>query len=241
MARVTIAHISDLHVGSIYFEERLLKLAIEEINGRRPDIVVVGGDLTNMGFRSEFEQVQAYLDEIECKRTMVVPGNHDARNVGYLHFERLFKDRYPVLDHNGVVLLGVDSSEPDLDEGRVGRQPYQLIRQTFAKKAAYKVFVLHHHLVSVPGTGRERNIVHDAGDVLEVLVEAGANMVLSGHKHVPYIWRLEDMLIVNAGSVSSRKLRGDTVNCYNMIEIDDGRATVWHKFPGGAEEKLVEP
>ena len=33
----------------------------------------------------------------------------------------------------------------------------------------------------------------DAGDVLEVLVHAGVNVVLSGHKHVPYVWRLEDM------------------------------------------------
>ena len=60
---------------------------------------------------------------------------------------------------------------------------------------------MHHHLVPVPGTGRERNIVHDAGDLLRVLANCGVDLVLCGHKHVPNVWRLEDMLIVNAGTV----------------------------------------
>ena len=44
----------------------------------------------------------------------------------------------------------------------------------------------------MPGTGRERNIVNDAGDTLETLQRANVDLVLSGHKHVPYAWRLED-------------------------------------------------
>src|SRR5256886_7964052 len=38
---------------------------------------------------------------------------------------------------------------------------------------------------------------------IECLQRAGVNLVLSGHKHVPYAWRLEDLFIVNAGTVSS--------------------------------------
>ena len=30
----------------------------------------------------------------------------------------------------------------------------------------------------------------DAGDLLEELIQSGVNIVLSGHKHVPYVWRL---------------------------------------------------
>ena len=71
----------------------------------------------------------------------------------------------------------------------------------------------------MPGTGRERNVVYDAGDVIECLLRAGVHLVLSGHKHVPYAWRLEDLFVVNAGTVSSLRLRGNTKPCYMVIEI----------------------
>ena len=50
----------------------------------------------------------------------------------------------------------------------------------------------------------------DAGDLLEELIQAGVNIVLSGHKHVPYVWRLEDLYVANAGTVASLRLRGYT-------------------------------
>ena len=71
----------------------------------------------------------------------------------------------------------------------------------FAAPARFRLLMLHHHLLPIPGTGRERNMVYDAGDVLEVLQECGVNLVLSGHKHVPYAWRLESLFVVNAGTV----------------------------------------
>ena len=49
--------------------------------------------------------------------------------------------------------------------------------------------------------------------------------MLSGHKHVPYVWRLEDLFVVNAGTVSSLRLRGNTRPCYNVIEIADRKST----------------
>ena len=57
------------------------------------------------------------------------------------------------------------------------------LRKQFAAPADVKIFVLHHHLLPIPGTGRERSTVMDAGDVLEELVTAGVNIVLSGHIH----------------------------------------------------------
>jgi 3',5'-cyclic AMP phosphodiesterase CpdA len=91
---------------------------------------------------------------------------------------------------------------------------------------------MHHHLVPVPGTGRERNIVHDAGDLLRVLANNGVDLVLCGHKHVPNVWRLEDMLIVNAGTCCTHRLRGKVRPCYNVIEIwDEGRVRVLRKEP----------
>ena len=93
--------------------------------------------------------------------------------------------------------------------------------------------MLHHHLLPIPGTGRERSTVMDAGDLLEVLIHAGVHVVLSGHKHVPYVWRLEDMYIANAGTVSSLRVRGYTKPCYNVLEFDGGEVKIHRKFPFG--------
>ena len=186
----TIAHLSDLHCGSPYFVASLMERTIIEINDLRPDVIVVSGDLTTFGFRQEYVQARAYLDRFDCPDMIVIPGNHDSRNVGYVHFEELFGSRNSVLRVGGVTVVAVDSTEPDLDNGQIGRGRYRWIEEQFAADAELRVFVLHHHLLPVPGTGRERNVVYDAGDAIECLLRAGVHLVLSGHKHVPYAWRL---------------------------------------------------
>jgi hypothetical protein len=71
----------------------LLDRTLVEINDLQPDMVVVTGDLTANGFRQEFREAREYLDRLACPDVLVVPGNHDSRNVGYAHFERLFATR----------------------------------------------------------------------------------------------------------------------------------------------------
>lgn len=239
--RLTICQISDIHCGNPKFIPDLLERSILEINDLEPAAVVVSGDLTDAGYRQEFEQAAEYIARIECENVMVIPGNHDSRNVGYVHFERLFGERYSCIDFEDAVMVGVDSSEPDLNDGRVGREHYEFIRETFSGAGdKLKIFVIHHHLIPIPGTGRERNIIFDAGDVLELLDEVGTDLVLSGHKHVPYSWKLENMFIVNAGTASTTRLRGNTRPCYNIIEIEDGHVRVFRKYPFKERELTVD-
>ena len=81
----------------------------------------------------------------------------------------MFGDRNSVLRKGPVAIVAVDSTEPDLDHGQIGRGRYRWIEEQFAEEPAeLKIFVLHHHLLPVPGTGRERNIVYDAGDAHRV-------------------------------------------------------------------------
>jgi 3',5'-cyclic AMP phosphodiesterase CpdA len=52
---VTIAHISDPHVGSGHFVPNMLHRVIEEVNELHPDAVVCSGDLTTDGYRQEYQ------------------------------------------------------------------------------------------------------------------------------------------------------------------------------------------
>src|SRR4029077_10786451 len=79
----TIAHLSDLHCGDPHFVPDLMERAIAEINDLAPDIVVCSGDLTAFGFKEEYAEARRYLDRLACESFVVIPGNHDSRNVGY--------------------------------------------------------------------------------------------------------------------------------------------------------------
>ncbi|MCC6339569.1 MAG: metallophosphoesterase [Acidimicrobiia bacterium] len=251
-----IAQLSDLHCGSPFFDPDLLRGAVNEIVALDPDVVVVGGDLTAEGYANEFRTAARFLAPLfEAGRPVaVIPGNHDSKNVGYLHFRDTFGagdvagkgDRVLTLrpePRNGapraVTLVAVDSTKPDLAEGEVGRERYDWITRQFEPPADLRILVLHHHLVPVPGTGRERNTVWDAGDLLALLPEMGVDLVLSGHKHVPFVWLLNGVLVVNSGTVSSYRLRGYVRPSYNVVSVTDRRVEVHCRFPGAGERLIA--
>lgn len=237
---IRIAHISDLHCGSGYFIPSLAMRLVDELNELEPDVVVVTGDLTDAGYAGEFRAARDIVDRIRCARKLVMMGNHDARNVGDVHFEELFGARSSELAFDGIRLLSLDSSEPDLDSGRIGRERHRWVEDRLSDPDEFKVVCLHHHLVPVPGTGRERNIVLDAGDFLRVLASSGADLVLCGHKHVPNVWRLEDMLIVNAGTACTTRVRGRVTACYNVVEVEPARVKVTLRHPFGGTEVVAD-
>lgn len=236
-----LVQISDLHVGENQFVPSLLTRAIDEINELDPDMVIITGDLTGNGFKREYDTAKNYLVPIKCKNIIIQPGNHDSRNVGYLHFEELFGERYITSRGDNITVVAADSSEPDLDNGQIGREYYKYIKKEFQNctKEDLKIFTMHHHLIPIPKTGRERNIVNDAGDVLEVLAECEVDLVLCGHKHVPYIWSVEDMYILTAGTASCLRLRGKIEPSYNVINIRENEIDIYRRFPFDKVEKVV--
>jgi Icc protein len=237
-----IAQLSDVHVGGSRYRQDLLRSAIDEINAARPNLVVVAGDLTDDGYPDQYPLAKDELAAIACPEIVRVPGNHDARNVGYLRYEDTFgaRDSRQRLTCGGleVALVAVDSSKPDLDEGEIGREHYGWIEEGFAGEADLRVFVCHHHLVPIPGTGRERNQVLDAGDVLSLLRRCGVDLVLAGHRHVPYVWPVAGMLLVHSGTVSTLRTRGFPYPAYNLIRVEDRQISVELCVPGDERHSL---
>jgi 3',5'-cyclic AMP phosphodiesterase CpdA len=237
-----IAQISDVHVGGGRYRQELLRTAIDEINAAEPDLVVVAGDLTDDGYPDQYPLAREELACIACGQVVRVPGNHDARNVGYLRFEDTFGARDSRLrlefPQGELALVAVDSSKPDLDEGEIGREHYGWIEEGFGGDSDLRVFVCHHHLMPIPGTGRERNQVLDAGDVLSLLRQSGVDLVLSGHRHVPCVWPVAGMLLVHSGTVSTLRTRGFPHPAYNLVRIEDGRISVELRIRGGEGQSL---
>jgi Icc protein len=232
-----IAQLSDVHVGGARYRRDLLRLALAEINAAAPDLVVVAGDVTDEGYPDQYPAARDELSAIECANVVFVPGNHDARNVGYLGFEDTFgardSRRRLTAGPVEVALVAVDSSKPDLDEGEIGREHYGWIQEGFSGPSDLRVFICHHHLMPIPATGRERNQVLDAGDVLSLLRQSEVDLVLGGHRHVPYVWPVAGMLLVHSGTVSTLRTRGFPHPAYNLISVEAGRISVELCIPGG--------
>ncbi|MEM2147477.1 MAG: metallophosphoesterase [Candidatus Bathyarchaeia archaeon] len=230
-----LVQMSDIHCGPKFKEEMLLE-AIDEINSLDPDAVVVTGDLTEDGLISEFREAKRYLMLVKCKHLIVGSGNHDARTTGYLLFPKFFGNPSSETKIDDATVIMLNSSRPDRDDGEIGyNQGLWLKNQLENCKDSFKIVALHHHLIPVPDTGMERNIVSDAGDLLWTLTSYGVNLVLCGHRHRPWIWTLGKLTAIHAGTVSTDRLRGFYQHTYNVIQIENGKIVANLKVVGGKE------
>ena len=199
--------------------------------------MVVAGDLTMDGYRGEFERCRQFLDELACRNVVVTMGNHDARNVGYRHFEDFFGSRDSVttmeVAEGRARVVAIDSTKPDVDEGEVGREHYGWLDASLRGwTEGPRIVVIHHHILAVPGTGRDVNNLRDAGDVMAILRELDVDLVLSGHRHVPYVWSISGVRVVHSGTVSTLRVRGTMPPSYNLIEIDADEVNIVMRQPG---------
>ncbi|MEO0068864.1 MAG: metallophosphoesterase family protein [candidate division WOR-3 bacterium] len=224
--KFNIVHLSDLHLGGGYFVPEWGARVVEMVNSIQPDLLVISGDLTTEGHVHEYDQVMHYLKSFQVESKLIVPGNHDARNEGYTIFEEIFGTRYPFYQDERLLILGVDSSQPDIDDGHIGRSNYPLITSRLNDPRRIKILTMHHHLVPIPGTGRERHIPTDAGDVLKLCVDLDVRIVLSGHKHLPWIWHIEKTWLITGGTATSRRLKGRSYPSFNILTINDSHFAI---------------
>ena len=215
-----IAHISDTHFPRITCKS--FDTAIERINGSDVDFVIHTGDLVNRGYLREYEEAIRQFSRLK-KPIIYVPGNHDGKNVGLKLFETLIGPLKGVKEGENYVVIYLNSVIPDMSEGRISNSSFLWLKRVLRKyiDKEIKIVSFHHHLVPVPNTGRERNVLFNSGDILDLLIRYGVTLVLNGHKHYPNVCKVEDMVVVNAGTVCSTKTRLGDVNSFNIIEIND--------------------
>jgi len=221
-----IIQISDLHFGEFKFSEKLKDNLKYQIEYENPDLIIIAGDITSMGYIEEYTNAKYFISElVDLTETFVIPGNHDAFNVGLIHFRRLIGERRFVErdKSSNITIIGLDSSEPDIHDGRIGFDQLEWLNDELnkIKNDNFTIVTFHHHLLPIPQTGRERNILLDSGDTLKLLTDHRVNLVLNGHKHVSNAWKVEDMIILNSGTATTKRLYGENYPSYNKILIKD--------------------
>ncbi len=185
-----ILHVSDLHMGTR--EDADVARALAALTARlQPDVVVATGDLTHRGRRDQHERAAALLRDLGSP-VVAVPGNHDipytfpARfSSPWAEFERLWGTTQPVWVGDGVFLVGLNSVRPSRQQSG-GLRDRQLAwaaeRFAEAPAGALRVAAMHHQMIGPPWRTRKRPVAR-RNDVLGRLLDAGAELILSGHTH----------------------------------------------------------
>lgn len=219
-----IVHISDLHFGKgSDFNEKIFWKGASIINRLtpKPDFVFITGDLTTDGLLSEYDMARQKLPEINYELA-VVPGNHDERNLGYKLFTEYFGNADFIKEFSDILLIGLASGEPDTDEGRLGTGRHRLIEKGVkTKKTKIPIVGFHHHLIPVPNSGREKNIIVDSGETLDIILKNEIPIVLMGHRHVPYAVKIHKTILINAGTFSCNRTRAHFGYTFNIIDLED--------------------
>ena len=233
-----IVQLSDIHVGS-QFREDVFQTVIQEVNSLKPDSVIITGDLTNEGLKEQYEKCKNLISQINVDKIIAISGNHDYRNTGYLHFKKYFPFKTINELSDDVILVTIGTARPDRDEGEVGYRQTLWLERTMKKyQDKTTILAMHHHLIGIPDTGSDRLTIIDAGDVLRATLSSNVNLVLCGHKHRPWLWDFNNLLIANAGSTSSERVRGFFENSYNIVKIENGNISIDLKIVGGERRPL---
>jgi 3',5'-cyclic AMP phosphodiesterase CpdA len=185
-----ILHVSDLHAGTR--EDPEVEAALTTLTQAvAPELIVASGDLTHRGTRAQHERAHRFLTSLGPP-VLAVPGNHDqpytpARLIRpWTEFERLWGATEPTHASASLHVIGLNSVRPYRHQsGAVGDAQLGRAKERLASAAegAYRVVVLHHHLLGAPWRAAHKRPVARRDHVLHSLVSSGAELILSGHIH----------------------------------------------------------
>ena len=232
-----LLHLSDTHFGTeqAHVVAALLQLAREV----RPDIAVLSGDVTQRARKAQFAAARRFTEMLGAPVTLVIPGNHDIPlfNLGarlitpYANYRRAFGAalEQEFSDENWLVLC-VNTTRPwRHKDGELSQAQIERVAQRLEAAAPSQLrIVVVHQPVRVIRDSDRANLLHGHREAVQAWSAAGADLVLSGHIHLPYVQALHESSspsprpawAVSAGTAVSRRIREGRPNSVNLIRYE---------------------
>jgi 3',5'-cyclic AMP phosphodiesterase CpdA len=235
----TLIQISDPHFGT---EQPPVVAALVDLVRRvKPAVAVLSGDITQRARRAQFEAAKRFLDRLEVGHRLVVPGNHDIPlfNVAarvfapYAGFQRVFgSELEPQLACESFRLIGVNTTRPSRHkDGEISDEQIERVgRELRGTSAGLLRIVVTHQPVHVLRRDEMHNRLHGYLPAVREWAAAGADIIMGGHIHLPYVALLSDEFpeldrrcwIVQAGTAVSHRVRANHPNSVNLIHYGTG-------------------
>lgn len=249
-----LLQVSDPHFGTERPEVVEALVALAQV--QKPDVLVLSGDITQRARRAQFDAAWAFCDRLGIPVRLALPGNHDIPLFDlptrifspYRGYRRVFGDELePVLDTPDLLVVGVNTTRAHRHKhGEVSAaQVERVAARLQAARAGQLRIVVTHQPVDVPVAGDENNLVRGHAEAVHAWVAAGADMVMGGHIHLPFIRPLSlrypalgrRAWCVQAGTAVSHRVREGLPNAVNLVRHEAGAGLAWAErwdFQGSA-------
>ena len=232
-----LLQISDPHFGTE--QPPVLAALVRLANTLQPDLVVMSGDITQRARRAQFSAARAFVGTFGATPFVVVPGNHDiplynlfARVAHpYANYQRVFGDDLePVFESAELLVIGMNTTRAYRHkDGEVSvEQVERVVRRLEHAPARQLRVVVTHQPVAAARANDIRNLLHGREHAIRRWSQAGVDLILGGHIHLPYVAPLHvaykdlprQMWAVQAGTSLSSRVRGRAPNSVNVIDYD---------------------
>ena len=229
-----LLQLSDPHFGT---EQPAVMDALAQLAQRlQPDLLVLSGDITQRAGRRQFQAARAFVDRLGAP-VLAIPGNHDIPlfNLGlrlcrpYARFAEAFGDDLePQHATPGLLVLGVNTTRwwRHKNGAVSARQVERVARRLARASPAQLRVVVVHQPVLVLQPGETHNLLRGRARALQRWAQAGADLVLGGHIHLPYVSPLpglpRPMWAVQAGTAVSWRVRDGVPNSVNLLRWGPG-------------------
>ncbi len=229
-----LLHISDTHFGT---EQAPVVAALETLARERlPDVLVFSGDITQRAQPAEFASARRLCERLGIRRMLALPGNHDIPLLDL--FARAFRPYHRYLAEFGprlestlatddFLVIGVNTTRAGRHKnGEVSTEQVQRVaRELRAARPTQLRIVVTHQPAAVLRAEDEPDRLRGADEALQAWSRAGADLVLGGHIHLPFVMDLagapvptpRPMWCVQAGTAVSSRVRHGTCNSVNLI------------------------
>ena len=206
---VRVLQVSDLHTGTV--EEPEVEDDLRRLVAKTdPELVVASGDLTHRNTPEQHARAARFLRSLE-RPLLVIPGNHDIPKFPPKRFTATFDaflrewpETEPVYRSTRIVACGLNSVRPWKQQGGALRAAQVArVRDIFAAApaGAFRLVALHHHLMGAPWRTRKRTIANRS-TVLGGLVDAGAELIVSGHAHQSTVGERREFEVLRPGATA---------------------------------------
>jgi 3',5'-cyclic AMP phosphodiesterase CpdA len=232
-----LLQISDPHFGT----ERAAvgDALIEWVWAQRPEVLLLSGDITQRATLAQFRAARAFVDRLGVATVLAVPGNHDIALFDPV--ERLLRPYHRYLQGFGPVLEPSFENEQVLvltvnttrwyrhKHGEVSAAQIERVAQRLEHAApGQRRLVMLHQPVAVTQARDRVNLLRGHAAAVQRWAEAGVDLIIGGHIHLPYVLPLRErwpalprpVWAVQAGTALSHRLRPEADNSVNLIRID---------------------
>jgi 3',5'-cyclic AMP phosphodiesterase CpdA len=235
----TLIQISDPHFGTE--QPPVVAALLAFVRRVQPLAAVLSGDITQRARRAQFAAAKRFVDELGVPHCLVIPGNHDiplfnlAARVffPYAGFERVFGSVLePQLESDAFKLVCLNTTRPSRHkDGEISdEQIERAVRQLRDATGGQLRIVVTHQPVHVLRDSEVHNRVHGYHEAVQTWAAAGADIIMGGHIHLPYVASLDEYFpelsrrcwAVQAGTAVSHRVRAKHPNSVNLIHHSAG-------------------